>query len=470
MANAGGPTVSTVDPPSGPPGTFLTVTGSGLQTGDTVQISSTTLGTLALATYSLTSSAIVATLPGSGLSAGDVTVRVQRGTSTVPAQGLPFTVTSGRVFYIAPSGSDSNPGTKAAPWLRIDTAASKMLPGDVAYLRGGTYSSAYSIHTGGTATAPMSFIGYPGETPLLVAPATSAQYNTLSIQASYINFRHITVSDQHDPGICVEIVLAAHDILIADSEVYGSLGIGILLAGSYNTLLRNRVHDNGSHSKYDHGIYIDSGHNLFRGNWIYNNWTYGMHFYNGGGVPSGYNVAENNVIYHNGYGSKAAGFSVSAGIILADVHNNDIIRNNITCDNADSGILVSAYQPGEQITGNVSCYNHTAGFNISQPAGTDIFTNNISYNDATPALIMGASITSDNNVYWKTGGTPTLQWNGVNYNLAGFQSASGLELHSRVADPGFANVPSSGFDSTQMASYNFCGPFTPTWCNAVASP
>jgi hypothetical protein len=345
-----------------------------------------------------------------------------------------------------------------------------MSPGDVLYLRGGTYASAYSIHASGTASAPITFIGYPGEVALLVGPASSAQWTTLSVQGSYLTFEHLHVSDQHVPGNAVEIVVSVHDVTFANCEVYGAYGQGIILVGSHNTFVHNSVHDNGYHDKLDHGIYIEGSYNTIRANQVYNNWTYGLHFYNGTGNPGGYNLAELNVIYHNGYGAKAAvpGFSDTAGIILADVHPSNTVRNNVICDNADWAITVGSYQPNQTITGNVSCYNHTGGYELAGPGTGDVFTGNVSYNDAQPALLLNPNPTSNNNVYWLTGGTPRLVWNGTSYTLSGFQAASGQDGASQVADPHFTNVPSSGFSSAQIMSYNFCSTVTSALCPTAA--
>jgi Right handed beta helix region len=469
--SASGVTVSRVDPTSGPPSSYVTVSGANFQSGDTVQLSSAAIGTLTLGTLSLTASAIVATLPSS-VPAGATKLRVARGGAAVPSGGLDFTVASGKVYYAAPTGSDSAAGSIGSPWQRIDTAAGKMSPGDVLYLRGGTYGSAYSIHASGTAAAPLHFIGYPGEAAILVAPSTSAQWTTLSVQGNYLGFQHLHITDHHVPSNAVEIVVAAHDVTFSDCEIYGAAGQGVILVGSHNTFVHNDIHDNGYHDKLDHGVYVEGSYNTIRGNRIYNNWTYGIQFYNGTGSGGGNNVAEQNVIYHNGYGAKAAvaGFSDTAGVIMADVHPNNVVRNNVLCDNADYALLVVANQPGQQVSGNVSCYNHTGGFYLAQPGTGSTFTGNISYNDAQPALIAYPTVTSNNNDYWSTSGAIKLTWSGTSYTtLSSFQSASGQDSASRVANPQFTNVPSSGFQSSQIMSYSFCSATTPALCPGTAA-
>jgi hypothetical protein len=71
--------------------------------------------------------------------------------------------------YAAPGGSDSNPGTIAQPWATFHYAADTAQPGATVCFRGGTYSVAEDIHLtqSGTAGATITFIAYPGETPIL---------------------------------------------------------------------------------------------------------------------------------------------------------------------------------------------------------------------------------------------------------------------------------------------------------------
>lgn len=53
---------------------------------------------------------------------------------TTPVEGAP-----GNFSYVAPNGNDSNPGTLEQPWKTIDYAFKRLNPGDVLYMRDGTY-------------------------------------------------------------------------------------------------------------------------------------------------------------------------------------------------------------------------------------------------------------------------------------------------------------------------------------------
>lgn len=75
-------------------------------------------------------------------------------------------------FFVSPTGSASNPGTKNSPW-NIETAfkggtdAIKVQPGDTVWLLGGKYgngkSTSFTVSVAGTQEAPVKIRQYPGQ-------------------------------------------------------------------------------------------------------------------------------------------------------------------------------------------------------------------------------------------------------------------------------------------------------------------
>jgi parallel beta-helix repeat protein len=66
--------------------------------------------------------------------------------------------TSGRrVYYVATTGSDTNPGSSTAPLRTINKAAQLALAGDVVTIRNGTYQESVFVRNSGTSTAPIVF-------------------------------------------------------------------------------------------------------------------------------------------------------------------------------------------------------------------------------------------------------------------------------------------------------------------------
>ena len=77
-------------------------------------------------------------------------------------------------YYVAPTGSDSNPGTIDKPFATIQKGADTAVAGDTVYLRGGTYaittpkSSSAGIEfskSGTSDTNRIKYWAYPGEVP-----------------------------------------------------------------------------------------------------------------------------------------------------------------------------------------------------------------------------------------------------------------------------------------------------------------
>lgn len=118
----------------------------------------------------------------STLRAGETTVASDAVSVTLPSA----TVQS--VFYVAPGGSNSNPGTEDRPWQTIQKAADSLLPGQTVLVRQGTYkrSNYYTIvqiYKSGTANAWITYKNYPGETPTLQT-TKGKNYNCFEIKAT----------------------------------------------------------------------------------------------------------------------------------------------------------------------------------------------------------------------------------------------------------------------------------------------
>jgi hypothetical protein len=74
---------------------------------------------------------------------------------------------AGSTYYVSTTGSDSNPGTIGAPWLTIQHAANTVTAGATVYVFGGVYGEAVNFPASGTASAPITFESYPGQTAVI---------------------------------------------------------------------------------------------------------------------------------------------------------------------------------------------------------------------------------------------------------------------------------------------------------------
>jgi len=67
-------------------------------------------------------------------------------------------------YYVAPGGSDQNPGTISEPFATIQHFADMAYPGDTCYIRSGTYRETVTPSRSGNAIAQIHYRAYPGET------------------------------------------------------------------------------------------------------------------------------------------------------------------------------------------------------------------------------------------------------------------------------------------------------------------
>lgn len=111
------------------------------------------------------------------------------------------------VYYVATTGTDANNGTSiSTPFLTISKAASKVVAGDVIYVRGGTYNitTKIALSKSGTATNRISLIAYPGDSrPKIDGSAMAAVSGNRGIELSgtYWYIKGIDVYKAGDNGM-----------------------------------------------------------------------------------------------------------------------------------------------------------------------------------------------------------------------------------------------------------------------------
>ena len=140
------------------------------------------------------------------------------------------------------SASDANPGTQNLPWLTINKSAQTMLPGDMTYIRQGTYNEHVVTARSGTSTEGyIVFAAYPGENPILDGTGITVVGNLFIIDKSYVKLKgleirnfpagnalwidncdHVEVSDcvVHDVEFGIGVAGGTHDFCFNRVEVY----------------------------------------------------------------------------------------------------------------------------------------------------------------------------------------------------------------------------------------------------------
>lgn len=85
-----------------------------------------------------------------------------RETAQVSTRTALFPSGSGSVYFVAPGGSDSNPGTEALPLRTVSKAESVSQPGSVIRIKAGTYYESITVDRSGTPDAYIKYVGEPG--------------------------------------------------------------------------------------------------------------------------------------------------------------------------------------------------------------------------------------------------------------------------------------------------------------------
>lgn len=110
----------------------------------------------------------------------------------------------GSVYYVAPAGDDLNPGSIGAPWATIQHAADTLGPGDVVYLRSGTYNEHVGIATSGTPGASIDYTAHPGESPVIDGTGVEGYTNGVVVTGSYIRLTGLEIRNWEGNGIWAE--------------------------------------------------------------------------------------------------------------------------------------------------------------------------------------------------------------------------------------------------------------------------
>jgi hypothetical protein len=101
-------------------------------------------------------------------------------------------------YFVSPDGSDANPGTFDSPFATWGKLGEVLKPGDLAYIRGGTYTNSVSeryqcLWSGlnGTAQAPIRIWAYPGETPVWDFSGATLSNTPVLVGIRNSNYLHI---------------------------------------------------------------------------------------------------------------------------------------------------------------------------------------------------------------------------------------------------------------------------------------
>jgi hypothetical protein len=301
-----------------------------------------------------------------------------------------------KTYYVATTGNDANPGTKAKPVATVQHAQDLVVPGDTVYIRGGTYmmqesqinktASIYAyvinLNKSGTSGKRIYYWGYPGEKPIFdfsnVKPA-DLRVLAFYVTGSWLHFKGFEV-------VGVQVTILTH----TQSESFEN-------RGSNNIYEQLAMHDSQAI-----GIYCIAGaNNLFLNCDAYQNHDYtseggrggntdgfGCHTPKGGsgnvfrGCRSWFNsddgydlinehedvVFENCWAFYNGYsttfatlgdgnGFKAGGYGATPAADLPNPIPNHTVRNCLSVQNGAAGFYRNHHIGGGFFINNTAYRN-----------------------------------------------------------------------------------------------------------------
>jgi hypothetical protein len=277
----------------------------------------------------------------SGRAIGQVVVLRPAGASSAPPvsnrPGLPpagaefpppLPESHGPAFHVATSGSDSNPGTAAAPWRTVQKALDTLRPSQRAVVHAGTYDQALDLDRACAAGQPCTVEAAVGEArPVL--RATDDHVLRVNEEGAYWRFRGFTFRDANiTSGGLVD--LYGHHLELSGNELTASGDQDFYLdeASHHVQLLGNHMHHSGlGRTHQSHGAYVQGDDHLVANNLIHDHpYGFGIQVYDKG-LRS---IVVNNTITHNAH----SGIVVGGGGGVSGV----IVRNNILAYNEDQGL------------------------------------------------------------------------------------------------------------------------------------
>lgn len=348
------------------------------------------------------------------------------------------------IYYVAPNGSDANPGSKEQPLRSIQKVQAFVMPGDTVYVRGGTYimqesqitsftkNQAYVIllDKSGEEGKRISYWAYPGEKPVFdfsnVKPA-NFRVHAFEVTGSWLHIKSLEVVGVQVPDMNVNTQSICFSNDGGSNNIYQQLSmhdgqaIGFYLTDGSNNLVLNC----DAYRNYDYtskagggrnGGNVDgfgnhpgkgSVNNIFRGCRAWLNSDDGYDCINAFETT----VFENCWAFYNGYStgfvSRADGNGFKAGGYGArpfDKLPNPIPRNTIrfclSVMNKASGFYSNHHLEGSDWYNNTAYMNGT-NFNMlnrKAKTETDYLTDGPGYNHAIRNNISFSPRTKGNDI------------------------------------------------------------------------
>jgi len=369
-------------------------------------------------------------------------------------------VQSGTAYYVSTTGDDSaGDGSKTNPWRTITFGSSNLQPGDILLVAGGEYDEDAVIACNGTGANPIQIYPQAGTgTPLIYSTSPVAALTISGIGLIVKGFDvHNRSTDGHGAGILVTgNGTVTTGTTIAECEVDGAPGTGIVVTGEWTYLFGDDVLNNGN-SLYPvddqgDGIRVQASRTYVSACAIAGNKVSGIRA-DGPTAMSGLNIYKN-YLYANGTNT-----SNGIGLQFANNVTGAYAWSNVIAGNRREGVLINGNAQNVNVSYNAVVANQNAGLRLYSTASSPtVFKNAVSRNVGEQLDYYPTPQTnSDQNILFN--GTGTYVANNflatAYFSVAAFSAASGTDANSTAQDPQFYNVPTFGFDVSQIWCYDF---------------
>jgi|GEM_PF-784639 len=345
----------------------------------------------------------------------------------------------GNIFYVSPTGNDSNSGSITQPWKTLAKAADTLTPGQTVYLRAGTYKESLRPKNSGTADKYIIYMAYPNEAVTLDgtglsiprlqglvnlrnksfirisglrvinagAGVTDGTWNMgISAQSSdhlvidhnyvahtfssgidinqfssFVLIDHNQVTDtnfgDNDDEVALGVGWFSHDIELSNNQVHDVKDEGIdPVAGAHDVKIHdNVVHAAGNDNGWRVGIYVDA-------------WT-----------EHEYNIAVyNNTIYNNNGQAIAVGSEGGGLMENVQIFNNVIYDSGLSWGAIGIAPWSTTTSPTHPVRNiyilNNTVYNNVGGgVVVNNPEAKNILIrNNILYQNLNGAIRIDPSV------------------------------------------------------------------------------
>jgi hypothetical protein len=266
-----------------------------------------------------------------------------------------------REFYVDDtSGSDSNSGTTPGdPWKSLEKVNSTPFqPGDaVSFKRGSAWNGNLKVTNSGTSNSRITYQAYgTGTAPQIRNPDVTYAH-AIDVTGHYNVVQDLLLTDAHEAGVMIHT--GAANNVVQRNEIIRT-GTGVTVAGQYNLLTGNYVHDltmivNDATPNSDYGavcFWLQGGDNEVSYNRGINCRAASHDFGYDGGFVEIWQHGDNSFVHHN-YAQNTNGFFELGASGDGSAQNIRVAYNVI--------VNVTGQGSGTSVCFNTGSYNITVG-------------------------------------------------------------------------------------------------------------